>query len=234
MNEIDILILAVFAVSILIGLWRGLMAELLSIVVWIAAFWVTWAFGSVVANFLKPWISMESARMFAGYTLCFVLIMVVGAVLRGIFRRVLWSTGLSGLDRVMGMLFGFIRGVLLVSLLVFLSGFTGLTNQRWWRQSTLLPQFQGVAIWLGQRVPASARDHLHVPAGLSMDSLPKLPDKLPDSLPKNVPDKLPGNMQLPNMSELQHLMPEGMQASPAPARSTSTRQPAGRDPARAN
>lgn len=228
MNEIDILILAVFAISILIGLWRGLMAELLSIVVWIAAFWITWAFGPVVANFLKPWISMESARMFAGYTLCFVLIMVVGAVLRGIFRRVLWSTGLSGLDRVMGMLFGFIRGVLLVSLLVFLVGFTGLTNQSWWRKSTLLPQFQGVAIWLGQRVPASARSHLRVPEGLSMDSLPKLPN----SLPKNMPDKLPGNLQLPNMSELQRLMPSSMQGSPAPARSASTRPPAGKDPAR--
>lgn len=227
MNEIDILILALFAVSILIGLWRGLMAELLSIVVWIAAFWITWAFGPVVANFLKPWISMESARMFAGYALCFVLIMVVGAVLRGIFRRVLWSTGLSGLDRVMGMVFGFVRGVLLVSLLVFLTGFTGLTNQRGWRQSTLLPQFQGVAIWLGQRVPASARSHLETPGGLGMDSLPELPDKMPH----NLPDKLPGNLQVPNMSEWQHLMPSNMQTSPAPARSASSRVPAERDPA---
>ena len=226
MNVVDIVILSVFAISVLIGLWRGLISELLSIVVWIAAFWLSWAFGAAMGEQLRPWIGNESARTLAGHSLCFVLVLVLGALLRVIFRRMLWSTGLSGVDRVLGMGFGFVRGVLVVAVVVFLVGFTGFTQAVWWRQSTLLPKFQGVAIWMGQRVPKAVPANLHMPSGLSMDKLPALPNALPKGLPDNLPASLPSNMQLSNLPDLQQLMRTGKQPSPTPARSASSPDPA--------
>lgn len=179
MNGTDWVILAILGLSILIGLWRGLVAELLSLVIWVAAFWVAAAFGPAVAAQLEHVISVPIARIGLGYALCFIAVLIVGALLRFATRRLIWSTGLSGIDRLFGMLFGFVRGALLVTLLVFLVGLTMFTREPWWQQSVLLPQFQGLAAWLGQNIPANVRDHLH-PA----DVLDKIhPSAVLDHLP---------------------------------------------------
>ncbi|MGN6282393.1 CvpA family protein, partial [Frateuria sp.] len=62
MNWIDFTILAVLALSVLVGLWRGLVSEVLSLVAWVAAFWVAWTFGPVVAAHFEHSISLPAAR----------------------------------------------------------------------------------------------------------------------------------------------------------------------------
>ncbi|NUR22402.1 CvpA family protein [Frateuria sp.] len=189
MNWIDYAILVALALSVLIGLWRGLVSEVLSLAAWIAAFWAAWVLGPVVASRFGHGISLPAARILLGYGLCFVAVLVLGALLRFIVRRLLWSTGLGGLDRLLGMLFGFARGVLLVTLAVFLAGFTALPREAGWQESMLLPQFKLAAGWLGERVPADVRRYLHPPAGL-----PRLPPGLP-TLPV-----LPGGSPAPAQS----------------------------------
>jgi membrane protein required for colicin V production len=170
MNWIDYTILGTLALSVLVGLWRGLVSEVLSLAAWVAAFWVAWTFGPGVAAQFEHSIALPAARILLGYGLCFVVVLIAGALLRFIARRLLWSTGLGGLDRLLGMAFGFARGVLLVTLAVFLANFTPLTREASWQGSVLLPQFKGVASWLGERVPANVRHYLHPPA-----NLPRLP-----------------------------------------------------------
>ncbi len=188
MNWTDGVILGVLALSVLIGLFRGLVAEVLSLAIWIAAFWATWAFGPLVSAQLEHAITMPTLRNAVGYGACFVIVLIIGALIRFAVRRLIWSSGLSGVDRMFGMLFGFLRGVLIVAAMVFLMGLTGFTREPWWQQSALVPQFQSVAAWLGQaipaNVPASVRDHLHPQEMLDKihpsDILKHLPDHLPD------------------------------------------------------
>ena len=176
MNWADYIIIGILGLSVLIGLWRGLVSEVLALAIWIAAFWVAWMFGPVVAAHLEHAIVTPSARVIVAYALCFVAVLLLGALLRFVISRLIEGTGLSGTDRLLGMLFGFARGVLLVSLLVFLVGFTAFTRDPWWQQSVLLPQFQRVAAWLEQHVPASVSEHLH-PAAV-LDRLPSLSTSL--------------------------------------------------------
>ncbi|HWU76697.1 MAG TPA: CvpA family protein [Rhodanobacter sp.] len=173
MNWTDYIIIAILAISVMVGLWRGLISEVLALAIWVAAFWVAWAFGPAVAAHFDRLITLPSARIIVGYGICFIAVLILGALLRFIIGRLVESTGLSGTDRLLGMLFGFFRGVLLVTLLVFLIGFTAFTRDPWWQQSVLLPQFQRVAAWLEQRVPASAQQYLHPAAALEhLSSLP--------------------------------------------------------------
>jgi membrane protein required for colicin V production len=174
---IDYIIVGVLGLSVLIGLWRGLISEVLALATWIAAFWVAWTFGPAASAHLERSIHEPSIRLVAGYALCFVAVLVLGALLRFVVHRLVESTGLSGTDRLLGMLFGFARGVLLVTLMVFLLGFTAFVHDPWWKQSVLLPQFQGAAAWLGERLPESVREHLH-PVAIP-DHLPALPVTLP-------------------------------------------------------
>lgn len=175
MNWLDWIILGILGLSVLIGLMRGLVAEVLSLVVWVAAFWVAALFGTDVAALFDNAISLPMARIGLGYAICFFGVLLVGALLRFAARRLIWSTGLTGIDRLLGVVFGFVRGALVVTILVFLVGLTAVTREPWWQQSVLLPQFQGAAAWLGQNIPASVGDHLRPEAVLDkLKSTPAL------------------------------------------------------------
>ncbi len=160
MNFIDIVILAVLSISVLIGLSRGLTSEILALAIWGIAFWVSWMFGPTLAAQFEHSISFPSARLAAGYGICFVGVLVVGAIVKAMVNRMLIRSGLSGADRMLGMAFGFVRGVLLVSLVAFLLGMTAFTRESWWGSSSLLPKFQPVAAWLGSQMPANASRYL--------------------------------------------------------------------------
>jgi membrane protein required for colicin V production len=177
---IDYIIVGVLGLSVLIGLWRGLISEVLALATWVAAFWVAWTFGPAVSAHFEHSIDVPSIRLVVGYGLCFITVLVLGALVRFVIHRLVESTGLSGTDRLLGMIFGFARGVLLVTLMVFLVSFTAFTRDPWWKQSVLLPQFQAAAAWLGERLPAGVREHLHPDA--LQDRLRALPVPLPGSL----------------------------------------------------
>ena len=166
MNLVDGIILGVIALSVLIGLMRGLVAEVLSLVIWVAAFVVAMLFGPSVAALFDHMISVSAVRISLGYAICFIGVLLIGAIVRFGVRRLIWTTGLSGIDRLLGVVFGFVRGVLVVTLAVFLMGLTSMTRESWWQQSVLLPQFQTTAAWLGQNIPADVADHLHPEAVL--------------------------------------------------------------------
>lgn len=230
MNWIDITILGVLGLSVLIGLWRGLVSEVLALVIWIAAFWVAWLLGPTVSEQLHM-ITVPAGRVAAGYALCFVLVLVLGALLRFLVQRLLVSTGLSGTDRLLGMVFGLARGVLLVCLLVFLCQFTAFTREPPWRQSLLLPPFQSATIWLGQQIPPGVREHFHSAA--VSDSLRGHldPGAVSDTLrghldPATVTNALRGQLAPSSVSDALHKpSPATISApgtSPAPAASVSS------------
>ena len=153
MNWADYTIVGILALSVLIGLWRGFVSEVLALGVWIAAVWVAWMFGDQVAGLFEHSVSLPSARMLLGYGICFIGVLILGALLRFLMHKLVEGTGLSGSDRMLGMAFGLARGVLLVVLVVMLLGFTPFPRDPWWQQSQLLPSFRSAAQWLSARLP---------------------------------------------------------------------------------
>jgi membrane protein required for colicin V production len=230
MNWLDGIILGILALSVLIGLMRGLVAEVLSLVAWIAAFWVAAVFGPDVAALFENSISLPMARIALGYAICFFGILLLGVIVRFAARRLIWSTGLSGMDRLLGVLFGFVRGVLVVTILVFLVGLTAVTREPWWQQSVLLPQFQVAAAWLGQNIPASVGDHLHPEAVLDkFKSAPALHGPARSATAPSLLDRVaPSELlkRVDGLSDRLHDPISGRQDAPAvPASTGSTTSP---------
>ena len=171
MNAADVAILAVLALSTLFGLLRGFVTEMLSLVCWIAAFWVAWAFGDQVAQFYGGWLHEPTARIVAGYATCFVGVLIVGALVGWVLRKLMNAGGLRGGDRFLGMLFGLARGLLLVTFVVLLLGFTAIPRgTAWWRQSMLLPAFENGAGWFARQLPPEVNHYLE----MGRESLPAL------------------------------------------------------------
>jgi len=169
MNFADYSILAALALSVLIGVWRGFIGEVLALACWVAAFWVAWQFGDKLAAQFTA-ISLPSARLVLGYAICFVAVLITGALIGFLMRKLIAGSGLSGSDRMLGMVFGLLRGLALVTLTVLILGFTPLPRDPWWQQSQLLPGFQRSAEWLSARLPPEVTKYLDL-RGL----LPQIP-----------------------------------------------------------
>lgn len=161
MNWADIAIIAILALSVLVSLWRGLIAEVLALAIWVAAVWVAWLLGPRVATGFDGLIEVPSVRIILSYALCFVAVLIAGALIKFLIARLVAGTGLSGSDRLLGTVFGLARGVLLVTLVVFLLGFTPVQRDPWWHQSRLLPTFARSADWLGEHLPDTVKAYLH-------------------------------------------------------------------------
>jgi membrane protein required for colicin V production len=143
----------------------------------VLAFWFAWQFGDSVAAHLTM-VDQPSIRMLLGYGLCFLLVLLVSGIVSFLMRKLVAGSGLSGSDRLLGMVFGLVRGLALVTITVLLLGFTPLPRDPWWHQSQLLPTFQGYAQWLSARLPPEATKYLDL-RGL-LPQIPPAPQKAPD------------------------------------------------------
>lgn len=161
MNWADHAILAALGLSMLVGLWRGFVSEVLALVTWIGAFWASWAFGPALAAALPAVVSTPSLRILLGYGGCFVAVLVVGAIALFLMRKLIEGSGLSTSDRLLGMGFGLARGAVLVVLAVLLLQLTPLPADPWWSESRLLPGFSASAAWLGKQLPEEVTQYLH-------------------------------------------------------------------------
>jgi membrane protein required for colicin V production len=153
MNAADWIIVAILAISVLVGLWRGLVREAIALLVWVAALAAAIMFGAQVAALYENWITLPSARIALGYATVFLLVLLVGGLLGWLIGRIVQGTGLGGTDRVLGLGFGLLRGGVMVAALLLVLGYTPLPNDPWWQQSQLIPRFQPLVGWLRDHVP---------------------------------------------------------------------------------
>jgi membrane protein required for colicin V production len=167
----DIALLLILAVSMGIGLWRGFVVEVLSLTVWIAAFWLSMGLGEDVANRFTG-VESLSARLVLGYAGVFIAVLLVGGLLTWLIGKVIANTGLSGTDRLLGLGFGLLRGGVLACVAVLLMGFTPLPQDAWWQQSRLLPTVQRGAEWMVTFLPPAAAGEISFdPAPADADTL---------------------------------------------------------------
>lgn len=146
-NWVDALILAVILISSLISLSRGFVKEALSLVTWIVAGAIAWMFGGSLAHHFQPYIDTPSVRVIAACGLLFLVTLLVGALVNYLLTQLIRATGLTGTDRLLGMVFGAARGLLLVVILVGLLSLAPVQHDIWWKQSTLIPHFLLIADW---------------------------------------------------------------------------------------
>ena len=156
MNWLDLAFLGVIAVSVLIGIIRGFVREVISVAVWVAAFWVALRYGPQLGEQLSPWLASSMMRLVAGFAGLFILTLLVGALLSYVARTLVGRTGLTGTDRVLGIFFGAVRGLLLVGVVVLGAGLTAIPREAWWQESVIAQGYQPwvchqqVGHWLNQ------------------------------------------------------------------------------------
>ena len=152
-NWVDIAIFVIIGLSMLTGLVRGFVKELIALGIWILAFWLAYHYTASAEILLQQYIKDPSARKIAGFVIILLATVIAGSIVNAIFSFILKRAGLSGTDRLLGMGFGFFRGVFVVSLIIVVLNMTSIPHDNYFRDSSLYPRFDPLTKWLTARLP---------------------------------------------------------------------------------
>ncbi len=144
LNVTDFIILGIIVLSVIISISRGFIREALSLTTWLIAAYLAFTLSSGLSEKLSGVISSSSIRMIVSFLAIFLLIVIVGAILSFFLGKLISISGLGLIDRILGILFGAARGVLLVALLLLMIQGTALIDRDWWKSSQLIPQFKPI------------------------------------------------------------------------------------------
>lgn len=134
-SAVDWILLAVLAFSMLLGLWRGLVYEVLSVLGWALAFYAAQAFAPRVAALLPIRSASESLRYVAGFVLVFISVVFAAGLLAFLIKKLVTAIGLRPIDRILGAGFGLLRGLILLLAATVVMDMTVLRHSPWWRES---------------------------------------------------------------------------------------------------
>jgi membrane protein required for colicin V production len=144
---VDWALLAVLAISVVVGLVRGLVFEVLSLAGWVVAWFVAQWGAPQLAPVLPIGVRGGGLNLGIAFALAFIAALVVWTLIARLVRLVVHATPLSLLDRVLGAGFGVLRGAVLLMAVAMVVGLTPASQSPLWRSS------QG-AHWLGQTLAA--------------------------------------------------------------------------------
>lgn len=146
---VDAVILGILTLSILTGIFRGFLKELIALCVWIAGIWLGFKYADYAGGFLNNYIHDELARNAAGFIIVLLIVIITGSIVNAILSFILKNTGLSGTDRLLGIIFGLVRGVFLVALIILAIRITNLLPvEKYTDKSILYSKFTPVVDWL--------------------------------------------------------------------------------------
>lgn len=148
MNVADYVIIAIVTISTLLSLYRGFAVEAISLASWVAAFVIARLFSTPLGYLLSDYLDPPSMREPVAFAALFIATLIVAALIKRLLKEVVSVSGLSAMDRIMGMAFGALRGViLLVFGMGLLSRLFEVDNDPWWKESLLIPHVMLVEDW---------------------------------------------------------------------------------------
>lgn len=160
MTWIDYAVLAILLFSVLLSVIRGFVRELIAIAGWIAAFIVAGLYSGTLSPYLPEAIPAEPLRAMGAFLILFVSTLIAASLVALAVSRLVKSAGLSVEDRMLGALFGLLRGALVVMVLVLIAGLTALPRQPAWTQAWVTGPLETLALQIKVLLPDDWSRHI--------------------------------------------------------------------------
>jgi membrane protein required for colicin V production len=157
----DYLVIFVLVTSVIIGVVRGLVKEVLSLAGWVVAFVVANAYAAQLAQMLPAAVPGEVLRLILAFIALFIGARILMGLLSLALDALLDAGGLSMIDRLLGVVFGLARGLVIVLAGVILCGMTSLPQQPFWKEAMLSPYAEVGARMVKDFLPAAMAQHVN-------------------------------------------------------------------------
>ncbi|MGA7750452.1 MAG: CvpA family protein [Gallionella sp.] len=159
MTGFDFVVIGILLLSSLLGLWRGLVHELMALLGWPFALVLSKLFAGNIAILLP--LKQEVARLVAAYALVFIAALIVWSVLTRLLAGLLKAVGSGWPDKVLGGLFGLLRGGMVLLVLVWMVGLTNYFQQPFWRDALTTSTLERAALLTKAWLPDSVAQRIH-------------------------------------------------------------------------
>ena len=153
MTAFDLIAVVVVAISVGFSIWRGFVREVLALLSWILAFWLAKLFAAVVAGWLPSSWSHQGLRIAIGFVAVMLVSVLVLSLISMLIVHLVKVAGLTASDRMLGAVFGLLRGVFIVVILVLLGGMTAEPREPYWRHALLSRPLEKMALWAKPWLP---------------------------------------------------------------------------------
>jgi membrane protein required for colicin V production len=163
LHALDWIALGIITLSALLSLFRGLISELVSLIYWVFAIWLAARLAPALSALFTGASSNQGLRLAMSYALLLVLFAVLGTLAQWLVRKLVHASGLGPTDRLLGAVFGALRGVLMVLSLVLLARVLQFNQDPAWKQARLLPHFERLAMQSAMLLPERVRAALDKP-----------------------------------------------------------------------
>lgn len=150
---IDLILIGIIGLSALTGLFRGVVKEVIALGIWVVAIWVGYNYSQVLNPWVQPFIQDQTARTVVSFIVLVVGVLLAGAIANAIIGLLLSRSGLSSMDKILGMIFGFARGVFIISLVLAILQMTSLPYQQYVQGSKVCAQLTPVVNWISGYLP---------------------------------------------------------------------------------
>lgn len=162
MTVFDYTFLSILGLSALLGLWRGLVSEIMAVASWVLALLAAWRYADVAAELLNGVIGNSSWRMVAAFALIVIAVLLLASLLRYLLRSLLRAAGLGATDRFFGTLFGIVRGLAIALLAVSGGGMIdNMPREPWWEQALFAPPLETAVIAAKPWMPDAVAEKIH-------------------------------------------------------------------------
>ena len=150
---VDWVIVALIGLSMLTGLFRGFVKELIALCVWVIGFWLAFHYMYVVDAWYAPYLQDKTIRIAVSFVSILVATIIVGGIINATLGFIMRRSGLSGTDRLLGMLFGVVRGIFIVSLLMLVIKMTSIPFEEYSQKALLYEKFSPLVNWMYGYMP---------------------------------------------------------------------------------
>lgn len=162
MTVFDYLVLGIIGFSILVGLMRGAIRELFSVLGWGLAFYLANHFNAEMIHYMPEQIPGDAIKAIAAFLVIFLLVLFVCALFALLLTTLVKAIGLGGLNRVIGGFAGAIKGLLVVCILVMLAAMTDLPKDPRWVNATFSAPVEVLVLKMLPWIPSSISRHVHL------------------------------------------------------------------------
>jgi membrane protein required for colicin V production len=224
MTALDWVLLLIVGVSGLLGLLRGMIGVVVSLVAWLLAGLAAYLFGGDVGRSLVTDGQLGWGEYLGGYALSFAVVWIAVALVGLLVRRLAQEAGLSGVDRLFGFGLGIVRGLFFACVLLLMLGLTSIPGKHAWQESAgvavLLPVARtmrsAMPPWMAQRIDLEGR-------GNSLQAeAEQLSKAMPDALPAPIAEALSHGALAEGLPQaLPGLLPQATQTAPRSTRDST-------------
>jgi membrane protein required for colicin V production len=146
MTTVDYLLAGAVLLSMLFGAVRGFLRESVALLGWLVGLWLAWRYSGLVEPYVGGLLSGTLLQVWVARMIVLLAVVMAGWLLGSLLSYLVQRSGLTlGVDRLLGGVFGLVRGAVIVGFAVMLGQAAEMQRERWWQDSRLLPAGEEMA-----------------------------------------------------------------------------------------